>query len=228
MKFQWILRELAGGWCYRPKQRPSLRSIFGSFISLWVEIRHRNRSSCSESSPVQSNRSKQTFCPRKERLLRLQSIQSNSTTTSDVGAQKLGNDVWHDSGSIATKVCNKVGRKWKAMFESHVEPCIDWTSFDSRFEDFFSNLLLKIIIYCVTDQPSITRSRRSVLNFKFSVLTFPRLMGCSMSITQKLCEVKISQLQPMSKNSPMRKFVSIKSLLSRCIVSVLDIQLEKS
>ena len=38
------------------------------------------------------------------------------------------------------------------MFESHVQTGIDSTSFDFRFEDFFSNRLLKIIIYCVTGQ----------------------------------------------------------------------------
>ena len=50
----------------------------------------------------------------------------------------------------------------------------------------------------VTDQPSITWSWRSVLNFKLSVLTFSRLMSCSMSIEQKLCKVKIFQLESMS------------------------------
>ena len=41
------------------------------------------------------------------------------------------------------------------MFESHVEAClIDWTCFDFGFWDFLSNLLLKIIIYWVTNQAS--------------------------------------------------------------------------
>ena len=46
--------------------------------------------------------------------------------------------------------------------------------------------LLNIIIYChcVSNQPSITWSRRSILNFKFWVLTFSRLMSCSMSNDQ--------------------------------------------
>ena len=57
------------------------------------------------------------------------------------------------------------------MFESHVVTSVDRMSFYFRFEDFFSNLPLQTFIYCVTDQPSITRSRRSVLNFKLSVLT---------------------------------------------------------
>ena len=62
------------------------------------------------------------------------------------------------------------------------------TSFDAWFEDFLSNLLLKVIIYCVTGQSSITRSRRSVLNFKFSDLTFLRSMSCSMSCSWALCK----------------------------------------
>ena len=48
-----------------------------------------------------------------------------------------------------------------------VKTCIAWTSFDFRFKDFFSDLHLKIVIYCVTDQLSIARSRRSVLSPHF-------------------------------------------------------------
>ena len=50
-------------------------------------------------------------CPKKGRLLR---FESNSTATSDGGGQKLGNDVWYDSESITTKVCNPIGRKRNA------------------------------------------------------------------------------------------------------------------
>ena len=52
------------------------------------------------------------------------------------------------------------------MFESHVVTSVDRTSFYFRFEDFFSNLPLSTFIYCVTDQKSITLSRRSVLKFQ--------------------------------------------------------------
>ena len=45
---------------------------------------------------------------------------------------------------------------------------------------------MQTIMYYVTDQPSLTQSGRSVLNFKLSVLTFLRLMSCSMSIEQKI------------------------------------------
>ena len=70
----------------------------------------------------------QESIPRKGRLLR---FESNSTATSDGGAQKLGNDVRRDSESIATKVCSQI---------SHVVTSVDRTSFNFRFEDFLSYL----------------------------------------------------------------------------------------
>ena len=109
--------ELARSWC-RPK---SLRSIFLSVIDLWVKIWHRNKTACSDSIPVQSSRSKSTTCPRKGYLLR---FESNSTATSDRGAQKLGNDVRRDSESIATKVCIQISRKWNAMLKAMKWPNI--------------------------------------------------------------------------------------------------------
>ena len=114
--------------------------------------------------------------------------------------ETMSGDYRRDSESIATKVwsLSQIGSKWNAMFEGHAVTSVDRTSFNFLFEVFFSNLPLQTFIYCVTDQPSITRSRRSVLNFKLSVLTFSRSMSCSMSIEQKLCEVKIFQLQSMS------------------------------
>ena len=81
------------------------------------------------------------------------------------------------------------------MFESHVVTSVDRTSFDFWFKDFLSNLPLQTFIYCVTDQPSITQSRRSVLNFNLSVLTFSRSTSCSMSIEQKLCRERQSCMQ---------------------------------
>ena len=84
---------LAGGWLsrYIAVRGMSLRQVtsLGSNMA-W----HWNRTACSESNTVQSSRSKSTTCPRKGRLLR---FESNSTATSDGGAQQLGNDVWHDS-----------------------------------------------------------------------------------------------------------------------------------
>ena len=57
---------------------------------------------------------------------------------------------------------------------------------------------LQTFIFSVTDQLSITWSRRSVKIFKLSVLTFSRSMSCSMSFEQILCKVKVFQLQSMS------------------------------
>ena len=113
-------------------------------------------------------------------------VELSSTATSDGGVQKLGNDIWHDSKSITTKVCSPINSKWNVMFENDVVTSLDRTSFNFQIEDFLSNLSLYIIIYChcVSNQPSITWSRRSILNFKFWVLTFSRLMSCSMSNDQ--------------------------------------------
>ena len=114
------------------------------------------------------------------------------------------------------------------MFESHVVTSVDKMSFNFWFEDFFSNLLS--FVYCVTDQPSITRSGRFVLNFKLSVLTFSRSMSCSMSIEQNLCQVKMFQLQSMLNwikcINQMFNTVCIQEFLY--FVSGLDIQLEQS
>ena len=68
--------------------------------------------------------------------------------------------------------------------ENHVVTSVEKMSINLWFEDYLSNLLSKTIIYCVTDQPSITWSWSSVLNFKLSVLTFSRPMSCSMSIKE--------------------------------------------
>ena len=42
--------------CYRPRLHPSLRSMFRSSIGLSIKIRHRNKSTCSESNSVQRSR----------------------------------------------------------------------------------------------------------------------------------------------------------------------------
>ena len=75
-------------------------------------------------------------CPRKGSLLR---FQSNSTATLVGCAQKLGNNIWHDSELIATKDCSQICSYrfvsawssyialqicyWSAMFEDHAETC---------------------------------------------------------------------------------------------------------
>ena len=112
--------ELARSRC-RPKPRRLLRSFFRSRFGLWVKLWHRNKTTCSESNPVQNIRSKLTTCLRKGRLLR---FTSNSTATSDGGAQKLGNELRRDhSELIATKVWSPNIRKCEAIFECHVETC---------------------------------------------------------------------------------------------------------
>ena len=58
--------------------------------------------------------------------------------------------------AIATKVCNPIGSKWNAVFESHVVPSVDRTSFNYPFEDFLASCLCKQSY--VTGQPSITES----------------------------------------------------------------------
>ena len=50
---------------------------------------------------------------------------------------------------------------------------------------------MRVIIHFIADQLSIPRSRRSVLNFKFSALTHLRSMTYLMSIKQNMCEEKI-------------------------------------
>ena len=70
----------------------------------------------------------------------------------------------------------------RELREAHVES----DSRDLHWLDSFkflrifclSNLPLKVIIYCVTDQPVTACSWRSVLNYKLSVFTFLRLMNC--------------------------------------------------
>ena len=68
--------------------------------SLNLSIDH---SACSLLNPVRKSRSKSTTCARKESLLR---FQLNSTATTDGSVQKFGNNLSHDSVSIATNVCS--------------------------------------------------------------------------------------------------------------------------
>ena len=105
---------------------------------------------------------------------------------------KVWSHLWHVSELIATKVCSQIGGTLNVMFENQVETCTDWTSLNFQFKDhdFLSNLLLKKIIYCVTDQTSVTWFQRSALNLKFSVFTFLRSMSCLMCIEQTLCKEK--------------------------------------
>ena len=50
--------------------------------------------------------------------------------------------------------------------ENHVKTCFDWASFNFLFKDCWA---VCNFIYCVTDKLFLTRSRRPVLSYKFSV-----------------------------------------------------------
>ena len=63
--------ELAGSYCW-PKLCSLLRSIFRSYIGLWVKIWHGNKSVCFELNHVQISSSKRTTDQRKGRLLRFE------------------------------------------------------------------------------------------------------------------------------------------------------------
>ena len=67
------------------------------------------------------------------------------------------------------------------------------TTMPANRPQFVSAFKSKTLAYCVTDQPSITQYWRSVLNFKFSVLTCSRLKW---ALSQN-CEKWIFQLQSM-------------------------------
>ena len=103
---------------------------------------------------------------------------ANSTQTKLVQVARYA-PCWTSSNLSYLATSNQmqqIGCKWSVMFKSHVENCIDWKSYIFNLNIFEQP---KIIIYCVNDQPSITQSQIYVLNFKFSVLTFLRLMSLS-------------------------------------------------
>ena len=133
---------------------------------------------------MQSTRSKLTTCQKTEHLLR---FKLNSTATSDGSKQKLGNDVRHDSQLITTKVCKQISHKWNVMFESHVGTTV--TQLTGQALSFDLNIFWAICLvnnhlmcYWPTIQNLISRSSSLQLsNSQFS--------------QQKLCEVKIFQLQ---------------------------------
>ena len=107
----------------------------------------------------------------------------------DCSEQKLENNLcmihWHYSELnqlITINSCSQISCIWNVQ-KPYGLALIFYLNF------FFSNLLkmnllLKIIIYCVTDLPSITESQRSIVNFKFSLLTFLKSMSCFISIEQ--------------------------------------------
>ena len=125
--------RLLARFCHRPKQRPLFRSILRSFIGLWAKIGHWNKTACSESKPAQRSRSKSTTSPKKGRLLRFRSNRWTAQQLQMAVRKKLGNDVWHDSELIATKVWSHIDCKWNSGFELNVETSLVWSSFDFGF-----------------------------------------------------------------------------------------------
>ena len=103
MKFS---MELAKNCC-RPNQCPMALPIASSNLSIHNLSLSKNRNK-SALILVQSTRSKLTSCQEKGRLLRFEKNGTDCTATSDGSAQKLGNDVWHDSESITTKDCRRI------------------------------------------------------------------------------------------------------------------------
>ena len=94
-------------------------------------------------------------------------------TVKNSGMQCLplfGLEIQLDPSKNEIEFCSQLGSKWYAMFELlHESPCRDlhwqdWLHF--WFEDFFSNLPWKIIIYFATDHPLVGQ----VLTSHFSVL----------------------------------------------------------
>ena len=98
-------------------QRPSLRSFFRPFISLWLKIWRRNESEFSNWILCKAAHRNPQSVREKGVCSDSNQTQTNNTATSDGGAQRLGNDVWHDSESITTNVCSQIGNKWIEMFK---------------------------------------------------------------------------------------------------------------
>ena len=143
----------------------------------------------------------QTFVTRCPSLVASESLEVkrcdwNSSFNAQLNHHKVASRYWEiGAAGLGTGELTELKFAYSKGLARHLKTYIEWTSFEFWSQDFFSNLLLKINIYCATDQPPITWSLRLVIIFKFSVLNFVRSMTCLMSIEQKLCEEKIFQLQ---------------------------------
>ena len=150
--------------CYRPKQQSSLRSIFQSFVGLWV----KRLQTCiglwvwSKSCPVLSSK--------------LSEIRASAQIPIKQHSHFRCRRAWKRSLACFWVDCNQGCSHtngqlcFKAMLKAALtgRPSIS----DVRIFKIFSNLLLKIIIYCVTDQwplwPTIHNSiSRICPNFQF-------------------------------------------------------------
>ena len=133
---------------------------------------------------------------------------AHNTVTSKGSVQKLLNNLWLDSESIATEACSQ---NMKSDVQKPFRDLIYWT----------------IIIYSVIVWASITQSRRCVPKFKLSVLTFSNSMTWSSTIRRARWtsrkNVEIFQLQSMSNATRC-----VDQSLFWCILSDRDILLEQS
>ena len=130
----------------------------------------------------------------------------NSTATSNCGPQKLGNNVWHDSESIATNYCSQICRKWNTMFESHVETTqtsIDRTSINFLFGDF----LAICQGFCLYKQSS-------------SVLLTSYLCGLCKVFVKFILVVRINSCQVYSKSPSKLYLLQCDQLTSSCCIQV--------
>ena len=178
--------------CYRPKHPPCFTQLGNFFISLpaigiWGKLGHRNNF---QTNPHVANLVKCKaidlyWGPVQEKVYAKNPIEQHSQFRWQhiIALKQFLTWFWIDlSQSFSQKSC-----KWE---ESHAGSCIDWTSFCFYLKIFLSNMLLKIIINFVADQPSITWFWKFVQISKFSVLTFLRSMACSISIQWKMCKEK--------------------------------------
>ena len=210
--FRWRSRELITYQSRAHRFRVAQSCIdLQSLIGLWAKIGHSSWNKSAGSSPFlieswancSSKSTISSICSRKRRLLRFQSKSTALQMAASKAWKRYLAWFWIDSNQSEQFAAKTVANEklcLKAMsLQSHVETCIECASFDFRFQDIWSNVLLKIIIYCITDQQSIMRSRRSVLNFKLSVFTFLRSASVKKwTLRKKLCEEKIFQLQSIS------------------------------
>ena len=137
--------------------------------------------------------------------------------------------IWIDCNQSSKKCC-----KWKAITESHVESVSQWRPvLTGQVSTFDSNKFWAIYVWkswftvLLTNHQlaSITWSWRSVLNDKFSVFTFLRLMTCSMHCQlRKTCAQGVENIstpiyvQSWLQTTPKQYYGSIKVLQSRIFV----------
>ena len=143
---------------------------------------------------------------------------------------KLGNDVRHNSESIATKVFSQIRRKleWNAMFENHVVTSVDTAWQDELrfsiwiFFEQFSFVNNHLLCYWPIIHNSISK-----ISPKFQVISSHFFDGRSMSCSMKIVRSEnISTPIYVKCDKMYRSKVCVQEF--SYFVSGLDIQLEKS